>query len=60
MEALDPTKLPTELVRLGNKIVDITRSVFSPNLAEREAKAKIIAAQADAKAGHIRTAAELV
>ncbi len=59
MEGLDPTKLPTELIKLGNKIVDITRSVFSPNLAEREAKAKIIAAQADAKAGHIRTTAEL-
>lgn len=59
MEALDPTKLPTELVKLGNKIVDITRSVVSPKLAEREAKAKIIAAQADAEAGHIRTKGEL-
>ena len=59
MEPLDATKLPTELVKLGNKIVDITRSVFSPKLAEREAEAKIILAQADAEAGHIRTRGEL-
>ena len=59
MEALDPAKLPTEVVRLSHKIVDITRSLFSPKLAEQEAKAKIIAAQADAEAGHIRTKGDL-
>ncbi len=59
MEALDPTKLPTEVVKLSHKIIDITRSVFSPTLAQREARAKIIAAQADAEAGHIRTEGEL-
>ena len=59
MDTLDPTKLPTELVKLGSKIVDISQSVLRPVLAKRDAKAKIIEATADAEAGHIRTKGEL-
>ncbi|WP_420449671.1 DUF2806 domain-containing protein [Candidatus Palauibacter sp.] len=59
MDTLDPTKLPTELVNLGHKIVDISHSVLRPVLAKRDAKAKIIEATADAEASHIRTKGEL-
>ena len=59
MDTLDPTRLPTELVKLGHKIVDISQSVLRPVLAKRDAKAKIIEATADAEAGRIRTKGEL-